>query len=218
VGATTTTDTPGTGTWYYVLRTTFQNWTSIRSNEAVVAVQSAELTTPVAYCDPALNAAETVAAGDNDGYEGTASRACLPDGQVALDRNTGTSTSNSCLSTAKDRHQFWGYAFDLPDAVTGITGVTVSAQVGQSNNGGTTWLCIELSADGGATWTEPRRVDMAGNPVATYTFGGPLQAWGREWVLGDLDGDFRVRVTDSSTQPNKDVRLDSLGVAVSYIP
>lgn len=30
--AATTTDSPGAGTWYYVLRTTFQGWSSINSN------------------------------------------------------------------------------------------------------------------------------------------------------------------------------------------
>lgn len=218
VGATTTTDSPGTGTWFYVLRTTFHNWTSVRSNEASVVLQAAEVTTPTVSCDPALNRPVTVSAGDNDGYEGTPGLGCIPDSQLATDRNSGTSTTNSCLSNAKDRHVYWGYAFDLPPTVTSITGITISARAGQSNNGGTTWLCMELSSDGGATWTVPRRVDMAGNAVSTYTFGGPLQAWDRTWTLADLGAGFRVRVTDSSSQPAKDFRLDGLGVAVSYVP
>jgi hypothetical protein len=218
VGATTTTDAPGTGTWYYVLRTTFQGWTSVGSNEASVVVQGAEVTTPVAYCDPTLNEAETVGSGDNDGYEGNPNRACAPDGRLALDQDSGTDTINSCLADTKDRHQFWGYDFGLPPSVSSITGITISARAGQSNNGGATWLCMELSSDGGATWTVPRRVDLEGNAVSTYTFGGPLQDWDRAWSLADLGAGFRVRVTDSSSQPTKGFRLDALGVSVSYVP
>ena len=44
--------------------------------------------------------------------------------------------------------------------------------------------------------------------------------WGRSaWTLAELaPANLRVRVIDSSTQPNKQLRLDAIQVAVSYTP
>jgi hypothetical protein len=212
------TDSPANGTWYYVLRTVFHSWTSVPSNEASVRVGPAAVTTPVVPCTGASNAAETTNAGNNDGYESNASRACDQDGSSARDNNSGTSTTNSCTAATKDKHRFWGYALGLPASVSSIDGITVTARAGQSNNGGTTWLCIQLSSDGGATWTAARQVVLASNGIGTYPFGGVSETWGRSWAVGDFGAGFMVRVIDSSTQGSKDFLLDALGVAVTYTP
>jgi hypothetical protein len=215
--ASTTGDNPAPGTWHYVLRTTFNSWTSVLSNEASVVVDAASITTPVAHCT--ANAAETVNAGDNNGYEGNPGRACgAPDGRTALDQNSGTSTTNSCIASTKDKHQFWGYNIDLPEAVTAVNGVTVEPVVSQSSNGGTTWLCVQLSRDGGTTWSAARRVDLTGTSLTTQTFGGPAETWGLTWSASDFASGFRVRIIDSSTQGSKDFRLDAVGVSVTYTP
>jgi hypothetical protein len=217
VTASTTGDNPAPGTWYYVLRTTYHNWTSALSNEAEVVIDAGSVTTPVAHCT--ANAAETVNAGDNNGYEGNPARACgAPDGLTALDQNSGTSTTNSCLASTKDKHQFWGYAIELPEAVTAVNGITVAPVVSQSNNGGTTWLCVQLSKDGGTTWSTARRVDLTTNSLTTQTFGGPAETWGLTWSASDFASGFRVRIIDSSTQGAKDFRLDAVGVSVTYTP
>jgi hypothetical protein len=214
--ASTAGDNPLPGTWYYVLRTTYHNWTSALSNEATVVIDAASVTTPVANCT--TNAAETVNAGDNNGYERNPGRACVPDGRTALDQNSGTSTTNSCLANTKDKHQFWGYALDLPATVSAINGITVQPIVSQSSNGGTTWLCVQLSPDGGTTWSTARRVDLTGTSLTTHTFGGPAETWGLTWGVGDFGAGFRVRVIDSSTLGSKDFRLDAVGVSVTYTP
>jgi hypothetical protein len=211
-----TTDSPALGTWHYVLRTTFHNWTSVRSNEASVVVSVPSVTTPITDCT--TTAAETSGAGDNNGYESNPGRGCVQDGLVAQDANSGTSTTNSCTSSAKDKHRFWGYTFGLPATVTSINGITVTPRISQSNNGGTTWLCIQLSSDSGASWTSPKQVLMGGNSLTTYTLGSTTDAWGRSWTVDDLGAGFRVRVIDSSTQSAKDFRLDSLGIRVTYTP
>ena len=216
VAASTAGDNPAPGTWYYVLRTTYHNWTSALSNETTVVIDAGSVTTPVANCT--VNAAETVNAGDNNGYEGNPGRACVPDGQTALDQNSGTSTTNSCLANSKDKHQFWGYALDLPATVSAVNGITVQPIVSQSNNGGTTWLCVQLSRDGGASWSGARRVDLTSNSLTTQVFGGPAETWGLTWTAADFGAGFRVRIIDSSTQSAKDFRLDAVGVSVTYTP
>lgn len=215
--ASTAGDAPAPGTWYYALRTRFHGWTSAPGNEVSVVVGAAAVTTPPAWCSE--QAAETVNAGDNNGYESNPSRACgAPDGATALDQNSGTSTTNSCVASSKDRHRFWGYAIALPATVTAINGITVEPVVSQSNNGGETWLCVQLSRDGGATWSTARRVTLTTNTLTTQVLGGPSETWGLTWSAGDFGDGFRVRVIDSATQGAKDFRLDAIGVSVTYTP
>lgn len=217
VTASSTVDTPAPGTWYYVLRTRSGTWTSENSNEAAVVVGSSPVTTGLKPC--ASSQAETSSAGDNDGYEADPGNACGVDGLVAADVNSGQDTTSSCTSNAKDKHQFWGYAFDLPATASSIVGITVQPVVGMNNNGGTSWLCIQLSPDGGATWSAPKSVDLADRALTTYALGGATDTWGRTWALSELGAtNLRVRVIDSSTKTGKDFYLDGLGVSVTYTP
>ena len=88
-----------------------------------------------------------------------------------------------------------------------------------NNNGGTSAQCIELSWDGGTTWATPKTLTLSGSAVSTYTFGSASDTWGRTWIAAQLSTtNFRVRVTDATSQPNKDYRLDSLAVTVQYKP
>lgn len=211
--AVSTTNSPGNGTFYYVLQSAFQNWRSASSNEASVTIGSRS--TGLKGC--ANNQADT--GGNNNGYESNAGNACAVDGSVATDASSGTNTTNSCTNAGKDRHRFWGYAFGLPTTVTSVQGVTVQLDAGLNNNGGTSVLCVQLSWDGGGTWSAAKSVTMSGAAIATYTMGGATDTWGRTWVAEDfLSANFRVRVIDVTTQPNKDFRLDGLQVAVDYTP
>jgi hypothetical protein len=211
--ATTTTNSPGNGTWYYVLQSVYQGWRSASSNEASVTIGSRS--TGLKAC--VSNAADT--GGNNNGYESLPGNACAVDGSVATDANSGTNSINSCTNAGKDRHRFWGYAFGLPTSVASVQGVTVQLDAGLNNNGGTSVLCVQLSWDGGGTWSAAKSVTMSGAAIATYPFGGATDTWGRTWVADDfLAANFRVRVIDVSTQPNKDFRLDGVQVAVAYTP
>ena len=218
VGATSTTDNPAAGTWYYVLRTYFASWTSANSNEASVVVTSGAVSTGAKPCSGSSNAAETTNAGDNNGYESLPANACAVDGSVATDANTGTANVNTCTATTADKHRWWGYSFGLPATVSSIAGITVTPSVGMNNGGGTTWVCIQLSSDSGATWTAPKTAVVANQAITAIPLGGAADTWGRSWTVADLGAGFRVRVIDSSTQPNKDLLLDGLTVAVSYTP
>ena len=218
VSATSTTDNPANGTWYYVLRTYFASWTSANSNEAAVVVSTGPTSTGAIQCTGTSNAAETTNAGDNNGYESLPANACAVDGNVATDANTGSAATNTCTANTADKHRWWGYAFGLPATVTSINGITVTPSVGMNNNGGTTWVCIQLSSDGGTSWTAAKTAVVASTGITAYALGGTSDLWGRTWTVADFGVNFRVRVIDSSSQPNKDLRLDGLSVAVSYTP
>ena len=215
--ATIYVDSPAAGTYWYRLSTYKGNWQSATTTP-VSATVSSSTSSGAKPCASGSNAAET--GGNGNGYESLPNNACASDGSVATDSNTGTAGhSTSCSNAANDRERFWGYAFGLPGTVTTVDGITVRADVGMNNNGGTSNLCIELSWDGGTTWTTAKFVNLSATTVTTYTLGSATDTWGRTWTAAQLStASFRVRVTDATTQNNKDYRLDYLAVSVQYTP
>jgi hypothetical protein len=213
--ASSTTDSPGAGTFYYVLRSYFQNWRSVNSNQASITLGQA--TTGFKDCTALSNAADT--GGDNNGYETTPGNACADDTLTATDANTGTNFNTTCANTGKDRHRFWDFNLGIPTTVTSIDGIQVRVDSGMNNNGGTNNLCVDLSWNGGATWTAAKSYDMAVSTISTYNLGGPTDTWGRTWTGANFsNANFQVRITDASSQPNKNYLLEYLAIQVTYKP
>ena len=103
--------------------------------------------------------------------------------------------------------------------VTSVDGIQVRADAGMNNNGGTNNLCVELSWNGGTSWTAPKSFDMQVSTITTYTLGAANDTWGRTWTGANLsNANFRVRITDASSQPNKTYLLEYLAVQVTYTP
>jgi hypothetical protein len=217
ISATSYLDSPSAGTYWYRLSTYIGNWTSATTTPVSATVSTSTSTGAIA-CAPASNAADT--GGNGNGYEGTPTNACASDGAVATDTSTGSAGhSTTCTNGANDRHRFWGNAFGLPGTVTSVDGITVRADVGMNNNGGTSVLCVELSWDGGTSWTAVKSVTLSGTAVATYTLGSSSDTWGQTWTAAQLSTtNFRVRLTDATSQNNKNYRLDYLAVTVQYTP
>jgi hypothetical protein len=217
LSATSYLDSPAAGTYWYRLSTYIGSWTS-PTTTPVSATVAASTSTGAKACLPASNSPDT--GGNGDGYEGTPTNACASDGSLATDTSTGsTGHSTTCANTANDRHRFWGYAFGLPGSVTSVDGITVRADVGMNNNGGTSVVCVELSWDGGTTWTTAKSFTLSSTAITTYTLGSTSDTWGHAWTAAQLGtGNFRVRVTDATSQANKTYRLDYLAVTVQYTP
>jgi hypothetical protein len=223
--ATAATDSPGTGTFGYVLRSTFGAWTSVSSNEAVVTL-AAPATTPYATC--VSSAAETSGAGDNNGYQTNPARACVDNTQYAADGSSGSgpggAASASCGSGAtpsptEDQHRFWGFAHGVPATAAAILGIEVRADAGLNSTAGTNNLCVQLSWDGGATWTSIRSLPVTATAERTYLYGGAGDTWGRTWTPAELGtAALRVRVIDASSATNREFRLYWLSVRVTYRP
>lgn len=212
--ATTTTNNPGSnGVFYYILRSYFQNWRSVNSNEASASI--GPITTALLGCGS--SAADT--GGDGNGYETNTANACADDGAIAQDVGSGVAgRSTSCTDTDNDRHRFRDFTLGLPGAVTAVNGILVRADEGMNNTTGTTRLCVELSWNGGTNWTAAKVLTLTGTAEATYLFGGPADTWGRTWTAAELtNANFRVRFTDA-TSNNKTYRLDYVAVQVTYQP
>lgn len=168
---------------------------------------------------PGASAAQTSGAGDNDGFEVSPASAYADGGGAAQDIDSGTNVNASCTANSKDKHRFSNYGVSLPPGAT-VTGIEVrlDALADSASNGPR--LCVQLSWDGGSTWTDARQTATLGAAEATYVLGGASDTWGRAWKADDLsDARFRVRVIDVASGAGanaRDFALDWVAVRVSY--
>lgn len=172
--------------------------------------------TTTSFQAPSANAAVTSSAGDNNGFATNPTGAYASDGLFAVDTNSGTNTSTSCTSNGKDKHVYSNYGFSLPNGAT-VMGIEVrlDARVDSSSNSPT--MCVQISRDGGVTWTAAKRTATLTTAVAQYVLGSASDNWGFNWTPGDLSNtNFRVRVINTASSTVRDFSLDWVAVRVSY--
>jgi hypothetical protein len=79
---------------------------------------------------------------------------------------------------------------------------------------------VQLSWDGGITWTAAKQTTRLTTSEAAYILGGASDNWGHVWTLTNLSStNFRVRVIEvasSSGATTRDFSLDWIAVRVSY--
>jgi len=170
------------------------------------------------FQSPTANAAVTSSAGDNNGYEVNAANANADDGLYAVDNNSGTGASTSCTSNAKDKHRYSNYGFNVPGGAT-IQGIEVRLNARVDSTTGAPKICVQLSWDGGATWTTAKSTTTLATVETTRILGGVSDTWGRTWSSGDFsDANFRVRLIDVASNTSRDFSLDWVAVRVRYQP
>ena len=202
-------DPTSSGTMFYVVRSVQESWTSVSSNE-VSATIGGRTTTALTSCTS--QAPET--GGNGNGYETTPMNACTKDAVVAQDLKSGTNRIVSCTDTGKDRHRFSGYGLTVPSTAT-VNAIEVQLDAFTSTGNGIGRICVQLSGDGGATWTTAKSTPNLGTAPATYLLGGDL--WGTTWTPAQLsNANFRVRVIDVDDTGNKGFSLDYVGVRIIY--
>jgi len=169
------------------------------------------------FLAPAAQAAQTSNAGDNNGYQTNPNNALANDSLFAVDTNSGSGSGSACTNNAKDKHHFYNYIFNItPTAVQGIE-VRLDARVDAT--GGSPKLCVQISWDGGTTWTTAKQTVTLSTVESTYVLGSPTDTWGRTWAAGDFSNtNFRVRVIDVASNTNRDFSLDYIAVNVTYQP
>jgi len=210
---TTFNESPAAGTYYYVLRSYVQNWESVDSSQ-VTALVSAQ----TGYLSCSANAAVTTGSGDNNGYETTPANACANDAARAVDTNSGTASGTACNSTARDRHLFYNYGFSIP-AGASIRGIEVRLDALVDSTAGAPQICVEISWDGGASWTAGKITSNLTTVEATYTLGASTDTWGRTWASTEFtNANLRIRTITLATNANRDFQLDWIPVQVTYTP
>lgn len=165
------------------------------------------------WLSPATQASQT--GGDGNGYQTNPTNAFSDNATFAVDTNSGNGTSSSCTSSAKDKHRFYDYNASIPGTV--IDGIEVRLDARADATGGSPKICVQLSWNGGITWTTAKQTSTLTTSEATYTLGGAADTWGRTWATGDFsNANFRVRVINVATNQNRDFSLDWVAVRVTY--
>ena len=174
--------------------------------------------TTTGWHSPSANAAVTSGAGDNNGFEVNPTNAYAFDGLYAVDNNSGTGTSTSCTSTQKDRHIFYNYGVGIPGSAV-IQGIEIRLNSKVSSTNSSPRFCVELSWNGGTTWTATKSTATLSTAATTYIVVGAVDTWGRTWSASDFnDANFRVRLTSVASNTSRNFSLDWVAVRVRYLP
>jgi hypothetical protein len=170
------------------------------------------------YKSASAQAAVTSGSGDNNGFQTSAASMLVDDGVFAVDTNSGTGTSTSCTSTSKDRHVLSNFGFSVPGG-SSIQGIEVKLNSRVDSTSGTPRFCVQLSWNGGASWTTAITSGTLSTAETIYIVGGVSNTWGRTWTNTDFnDANFRVRLVMVASNTSRDFSLDWVGVQVRYTP
>jgi hypothetical protein len=174
--------------------------------------------TNTGFLSPSTNAPVTVQSGDNNGYEVNPSNGHADDGLFAVDNNSGTNSNTSCTNIRKDRHIYYNFNINVPGGAT-VNGFEVRVDARADSTSSSPHLCVQLSWNGGTTWTTAKQTTNLTTGEVTYILGGPTDNWGRLWATGELSNtNFRVRITDVASNTSRDFSLDYVAVNVYYQP
>ncbi|KKS03391.1 hypothetical protein A2W70_00095 [Candidatus Curtissbacteria bacterium RIFCSPLOWO2_02_41_11] len=146
-------------------------------------------------------------ASDGNGLENNPEGAFEDGGTVASHTN----------NTAGESHIFYNYnPFDIPEGST-INGIEVRTDWYLDSTGGTNSLDVDLSWDGGDSWTDPKSDITETDEEHVASLGAASDTWGRTWNADDFTNEnFRVRVTMNTTSSGRDFFLDWIPVRVYY--
>jgi hypothetical protein len=170
------------------------------------------------YRSPSANAAQTTQAGDNNGYQTNPVSAYADDSAVATDTNSGTNTNTSYANKGKDKHNFTNFNFNIPPAAV-IQGIQVRVDARADATGGAPKLYVQMSGDGGLTWTTAKSTATLSATEVTYSLGSPSDKWGGAWNAGSFsNANFRLRIIDVASNTSRDFFLDYVAVNVTYQP
>jgi hypothetical protein len=76
---------------------------------------------------------------------------------------------------------------------------------------------VQLSWNGGTSWTTAKTTSTLTTSEATYILGSATDTWGRTWTSDNLsNANFRVRVIDVASSTARDFSLDWVAVQVTY--
>ena len=186
------------------------------SGNTTLTVQTAPPITSTGFLAPSANAAATSSAGDNNGFQTAPSNAYIADNQFAIDTNSGTNTNTSCTNAGKDKHSYYNYNLNVLGGAS-IRGIEVRLDARVDSTANSPLMCVQLSSDGGASWTTALSTTTLTTTTAAYLLGGATNTWGRTWTAGNFsNANFRIRIIDVASSTARDFSLDRVAVQVTY--
>ena len=172
---------------------------------------------------PLADAAVTLDAGDNNGFETTPTNAYADGTGYAVDTDSGAKVNSDPTGTGTDKHDYYTYGLlDAMPSGANITGITVRADIMVSTTKDAPFTAIRLSWDGGTSWTAVKQLDITTEDPTegTFTYGGVSDTWGRTWSTSELsDANFRVQVINGETKDvvsGHDFSLDWIPVSITF--
>jgi hypothetical protein len=157
------------------------------------------------FLNPSDQAADT--GGNGNGFELNPTNAFADDSSYALN-----------VDGPGDRHRYYDYAISIPSGCS-IKGIEMRLDWWIQNTTGTNSMSVELSWDGGTSWTAAKTDSTETTSEHTALLGGSSDTWGRTWTPAELsDDNFRARVASNSDQSWMDFYLDWVPVKVYYGP
>ena len=156
------------------------------------------------FKSPAAQAADT--GGNGDGFELDPTNA-FADG--------GGNASN--IGGDGDRHRYHDYGFSIKNSCA-ISGIEVRLDWWLDSLGGSNSMDVELSWDGGASWTAAKTDIVESTTEHTTILGSSSDTWGRAWAATEFtDASFRARLTTNGVG-GRNYFLDWVPVKVYYVP
>ncbi len=166
------------------------------------------------FANPSANSQDS--GGDGNGFQTNPTRAYSDNASFAVDTDSGNGIGINCTGADKDKHRFYNYGFSLPSGAT-INGVEVRLDAKADLTTGSPFICVQLSWDGGTTWTAAKSTAQLTTNEVTYILGGPADNWGRTWNDTNFSNtNFRVRVINVASNISRDFSLDWVPVKVYY--
>lgn len=134
--------------------------------------------------------------------------------------NAYTNNGVNASATHTQQHQYYGYGFAVPAGAT-INGIVVTLEdayrtAGGSNCTRTGAISVELSWDGGTSWTSTGNFASLTASAADYNLGGVSNTWGRTWTAAEIN-QLRVRVRARAQQSGAGCS-GTTSVYVDWIP
>ena len=165
------------------------------------------------FLSPTANAADT--GGDGNGFETNPANAQADDALNASDVNSGSASATSCTSAARDKHRFFNYGLTVP-AGQSVQGIEVRLDARADGTSGAPRMCVQLSWNGGTSWTTAKPTPTLTSGMTAYVLGGPADTWGRAWTASQLsNANFRVRIINVASSTTRDFFLDWVAVRLT---
>ncbi|MES2748778.1 MAG: hypothetical protein V4606_00050 [Patescibacteria group bacterium] len=130
-------------------------------------------------------------------------------GGNAYDRTDNTYATTAAAVT----HSFNNAGFAIPTNNT-ISGIEVKLELSGSTGAGT--VNLELSWNGGSSWTTAKTTPTLTTGDAVRFIGSPSDLWGRSWTASEFsNANFAVRLTAAPNNGNT-ILLDALQIKVYH--
>lgn len=168
------------------------------------------------FSNPSANSSDS--GGDGNGFQSNPTNAYSDNSSFALDSNSGSGTSTNCTGSDKDKHRYYDYNLNVPSDAS-IGGIEVKLIAKADSTSGSPKMCVQLSWDGGNTWTTAKQTSTltTNSSGSTYTLGTTSDNWGHTWTPGQFSNtNFRVRVINTASSTSRDFSLDYSGVRITY--